>query len=993
MTAGALALSLAGALLAPPLAAAREPGASPGTTAETTYSRRVWQSADGLPEDLAQALAQTGDGYLWIGTSGGLVRFDGVHFAIFNHANERAFKDDSVYALLAASDGTLWAGTEGGGLVRHREGSFQSFGAEQGLGNAFVRVIFEDRSGRVWVGTDGGLFRLQGEALQRVDGKGSIPAINVHAICEDRAGRLLVGGTGLLILDGEQARYFTSSENLADSAIRTIRETADGAVWIGTISGLRRLVGGVRGNPFATPRLVERTNVCFLRETRRGDLWIGTYGRGLLRWREGRSVALRAPSALPHDNVLAIFEDREDNVWVGTQGGLLRLSPGVASTITEAGGAPLSINTIYADPHGTLWVSALNGRLFQVQQQVLVPVRLPPALATLPIRNVFRDRQGRLWLGTDGQGVARLDGERVARYTMKEGLVSDFVRAFCEDREGTVWIGTDGGLSAWRAGRLRTTPGLVYESVRSLLLDRRGDLWVATEGGVSRFRSGVPLPEPLLDRLRGQKTWALYEDAEGGLWIGTQGAGLFLLKGGTLRQFSVEQGLPSEKIHFIAEDARGRLWMSGPSGVVSVSRRDLEALPANDRGQLAVRAYGTAEGLVSSQMNGGVQPAGTLTANGELWLPSTSGAVRILPDVPERSHPASVRIEKVLADDEPVALSGRIELPPGRGKLELHYTSIRLGAPERVRFRYWMEGFERGWTSAGQRRVAYYTNLPPGPYRFHVAAYEMDAPGAATEQALTIVWRPPFYRTRWFLALIAGLAGCAAFGAYRLHVRAIHRQFAAVLSERTRLAREMHDTLIQGCVGVSTLLEAAARAEDVSSGLSRELLDRARSEIQGTVDEARLAVWNLRHDASRGAGVVPDISQLAYRIGHDSGVPIRIATNGAPFAVGEEPKRSLLLLVREALQNAIRHAAPSQLTVVLTFGRQRLEVDVEDDGRGFDSASGGAADGHHYGLVGMRERVEAAGGTLAITSSPGKGTRVRFTLPVAGAVERDAGRS
>jgi ligand-binding sensor domain-containing protein len=737
---------------------AAEPAFETADARAALYSRRVWQSAEGLPEDLAQALAQTPDGYLWIGTSGGLVRFDGVRFTVFSHDNEPAFQDDSVYSLLTTRNGALWAGTEGGGLIRYQDRGFRAFGAKEGLTNAFVRVIFEDRDGTLWVGTDGGLFRMRGEALTRVDGSGGAPVMNVHSICQDRAGRLLVGGMGLLVLDGGVATYYSSSANLADNSIRTIHETSDGAVWIGTISGLRRLGGGVRGNPFAVSKLIDGVNVCFLCESRRGQLWVGTYGRGLMRLQDGKALVLRAPSSLPHDNVLAIFEDTEENVWVGTQGGLLRLTPGVARTIAAADGTPLSINTIYEDPRGGILVTALNGRLLRVAQQALVPEPLPASLGTLPIRNVFRDSKGRLWIGTDGQGVARLGDGEIVRYTMKDGLVNDFVRAFREDREGAIWIGTDGGLSCWRAGTLHTMAGLVYGSVRGLLLDRRGDLWVATEGGVSRFRAGQSAPEPLLERLRGHKVWALYEDVEGGLWIGTQGAGLFLLKGGELRQFTMEQGLPNNKIHFIAEDERHRLWMSGPSGVVSVSRPDLEALPRDGSGQLAVRVYGTAEGLVTNQMNGGVQPAGVLTSAGELWLPSTKGAVRIMPDLPDRGSSPSVVIEQVVADDRPVSISNRLSLQPGKGKLEVHYTSIRLGSPERIRFRYWLEGFEHDWTAAGQRRVAYYTNLPPGPYRFHVAAYETDAPRSASEQVLAVEWQPHFFQTRWFLALCAARA-------------------------------------------------------------------------------------------------------------------------------------------------------------------------------------------------------------------------------------------
>src|SRR5262245_7473361 len=724
------------------------------------YSRRVWRSADGLPEDFAQSLAQTQDGYLWIGTSGGLARFDGVSFVVFNRENTPAFPDDSVYSLLVTKDGTLWAGTEGGGLIRYKDGRFRVFGAAEGLTNGFVRVIYEDRNGQLWVGTDAGLFRMQNESLTRVNGPDGAPKFSAHAICEDRAGRMLVGGRGVLILRGMEATYYTSNESLADNSIRTIRQTADGALWIGTISGLRRLDQGINGDPFMTPKILSGANISVLLESRRGELWIGAYGQGLMRFQSGRIIRFSAPSSLPHNNVLALFEDDEDDLWVGTQGGMLRLSLSAASTITTADGAPQSINTIYQDPRGALFVTALNGKLFRVARQTLAPIQLPASLSRMSVRNVFRDSRGALWLGADGQGIARIDSAGIVRYTMKKGLVNDFIRAFCEDREGGVWIGTDSGLSRFHQGAFQnfnTDNGLAYGSVRALLLDRGGDLWVATDGGLSRFHASRPVADPMLQRFRGLKIWALHADAEGGVWIGTHGAGLFLLKDGALAQFTTKAGLPSNKIHFIAEDSQSSLWMSGPSGIVAVSRHEIEALshrPLDQlAGQLAVRIYSAAEGLSTNQMNGGVQPAGALLASGELWFPSAKGAVRIERNGLDRRRAPPALIEQVLADDRAAPLSEHLILDPGQGKLEIHYTAIRLRSPDRIRFKFRMEDFDQGWTDAGQRRVAYYTNLPAGKYRFRVMAYEIDDPRSATEQVLSIEWRPHFYKTAWFPAL------------------------------------------------------------------------------------------------------------------------------------------------------------------------------------------------------------------------------------------------
>ena len=946
------------------------------------YSRRVWRSADGLPEDFAQSLAQTQDGYLWIGTSGGLARFDGVSFVVFNRENMSAFLDDSVYSLLVTKDGTLWAGTEGGGLVRYKDGRFRAFGAAEGLTNGFVRVIYEDRNSRLWVGTDAGLFRMQNESLIRVDGRDGADEMNVHAICEDSAGRLLVGGRGLLVLRGQEVNYYTSNGSMADNSIRTIRQTADGAIWIGSISGLRKLDRGINGDPFKAPKILSGVNISALLESRGGAVWIGAYGQGLMRYRAGRIVRFSAPSTLPHNNVLALFEDGEDNVWVGAQGGLLRLSPSAAGVITTADGAPQSINTIYQDPRGELFVTALNGKLFRVARNTLTPVRLPAPLDRMSVRNLFRDSRGTLWVGTDGQGVSRIDAGGVVQYTMKQGLVNDFIRAFCEDREGALWIGTDGGLSRFRHGAFQNfniKDGLAYDSIRALLLDRSGDLLVATDGGLSLLRAGRFVADPSLERLRGQKVWSLREDAEGKLWIGTHGAGLFLLKDGALTRFTTKDGLPSNKIHYIIEDAQGSLWMSGPSGVVAVSRRELESLSRQSTGQLAVRLYSTAEGLSTDQMNGGVQPAGALLASGEMWFPSAKGAVHIEQNGPDHRSAPPALIEQVLADDRAIHFSQSLALDPGRGKLEIHYTAIRLRSPDRIRFKYRMESFDQDWTDAGQRRVAYYTNLPAGKYSFRVVAYEIDDPRSATERVLSIEWRPHFYKTAWFPAL-CGLAALAAVWVwYRLHVRNLRQRFAAVLDERNRLAREMHDTLIQGCAGVSALLEAASSAREVSPIISDELLDRARNEVRATVDEARLAVWNLRQNA--GEGLAPAISQLTRRLSLETGIPIRFESNGSAPDLGAENERSLLMIVREALQNALRHAAPDHVSVALSSDRRGLRVEIEDDGRGFDPAVINSSNGRHYGLVGMRERAEKLGGQLSLTSSPGKGTRVLLRVP------------
>jgi ligand-binding sensor domain-containing protein/signal transduction histidine kinase len=951
---------------------------------ELNYSRRVWQSRDGLPEDFAQAVTQTADGYLWIGTSGGLVRFDGVRFTAFAPPNPKEFHDDSIYALTTTRDGALWAGAEGGGLLRYRNGAFQVYGPEQGLTNGFVRTLYEDRDGVLWIGTDKGLFRMRGNRFERVDGKDGIPALSIHSIIQDSRGRLLFGGSGILILEKRRPPlHYQSSLSHADNNVRVLLEDREGALWIGAISGLRRVSAALDDNPFLQPKLIGNVNISTLYQ---GEdcVWIGSYGRGLLRYKGGKMVRLAAPDALPHDNVLSIFADREHNLWVGSHGGLQRMSPSAAHTISTATGELFGINTVYQDPGGALLVASLSGRLYQVRDRLLVPYAPAPDTEALPIRNAFRSRDGSLWLGTDGHGVIRLNGGST-RFSSANGLVNDFVRAFCEDRDGSLWIGTDGGVSRWRDGKFsnfQAENGLSYGSVRALIQDRNGVVWIATDEGVSRFSKDGFLPLGPFARLRATKIWSLFEDPDGGIWLGAHGAGLFLYKDGQLSQFTAADGIPA-KIHFITEDKRGDLWLTSPAGICSIARRDLERAASVVSRSLAVRIFNTSDGLSTNQMSGGVQSAGALGLDGKLWLPSARGLVMLTPGMARDASLPQVLIEQVTADDRELqpGNSGAVDVPPGRSKLELRYTAIRLQSPERLRFRYWMEGADAEWSQVGERRVAYFSHLPPASYRFHVAAFDVDDPRRAAEQVLAITLQPAFYQTGWFLSL----AGLFAFGlgwaAYRMRVRAVRQRFAAVLEERNRVAREMHDTVIQGCVGVSSLLEAASSSRDQAPELSAMMIERARTEIRSTVEDARAAVWNLRHSLE-GGDAVAAITRLTNRVAIESGLAVKVLTTGVPHSLGADTESGLVLSVREALRNVVRHAAAQQVTVTLSFSSRELEVAVEDDGCGFDCRDMAAGDGGgHYGLIGMRERIEKLGGRLDLNSAVGRGVRVHFTIP------------
>jgi len=962
------------------LTVARHDGASQRALPDG-YTRRVWQTQDGLPESTVQAFAQTPDHYLWIGTSGGLVRFDGARFVVFDRQNTPRIHENSIFCLMVASDGSLWAGTDGGGLLRYHNGIFRSYAASDGLENYFVRIIYEDRSGTIWVGTDDGLYRLSGERFLRVDGNGSIPALAVHSISEDHEGRLWVGGSKLVMIQGDECKEFHLEGYPSATRVKSILETSDGTLWVGTVSGLQRRPASADDAPFEKIPGISST-VRVLREDTGGTLWVGTIGQGLLRFQNGRFAQVRTPDDPPSSTILALFEDNEHNIWTGMQTGLLRLSRTAMSTFPLPDAQNADFGTIYPDRDGSLWVASTH--LYRINARRDGSELIPAPEPGVRVRNVMRDRSGALWIGTDGHGAYRLKGAERIHYTTHNGLTNDFVRAFLESRDGSIWIGNDEGINHWQNGVLtsyRMADGLCYFSIRALLEDSRGGLWIGTDRGVSHWVNGKFVHDEVTERLSAEKVWAIHEDRDGGLWFGTRGAGLFRWRAGKLVSFGSAQGLASDSIYQILEDSRGVFWMSGPNGISSVARRDLDRLADHPDFHPAVTLYGLSDGVEATQMHGGTQPAGCLTPRGELWFPSNRGPVRILPDQTRPGDLAPVVIEQVLVDGREEPLSGRLVVPPGEGKLQIDYSAIRLRSQERIRFRYKLEGFDRDWTEPLNSRVANYTNLPAGVYRFDVQAFEMNMPEKVTEASLAIDWRPHFYRTGWFFALCTMLVLAGIFAAYRLRLQRLHERYEAVLEERNRIAREMHDTVIQGCVSASALLEAVVSLDPNGSGELRDLLDTARNQVRATVDEARRAVWNLRQRETASPEISQLLEQMAQQISHTSRVPVRFKASGSPVPLDRTVEYVVLMVAREAVSNAVHHAHPREVRINLKFEGDFVRMQILDDGRGFDVEEILAMQSEHFGIIGMRERIEHISGRFQIDSSPGKGTQLSMDVP------------
>ncbi len=947
-------------------------------SAPSGFTTKVWQTQDGLPEQTVQAFAQTPDHYLWIGTTGGLLRFDGVHLTVFDDENTPALTGNSVFSLMVSSDGSLWIGTEGGGLLRYAGGRFHAYGIKDGLSDGFVRALLQDRQGTIWVGTDNGLLRFAAGRFERIDGVNGTPAIAVHAIAQDHSGGLWVGGSRLLRFSGDSAHEYHLGGSASQNRVKSILETSDHTVWVGTVSGLYRLRAGRKA--FERVPGIQGT-VRVLRQTTDGALWIGMIGEGIRTIRGAESVAMSAPDALPSNTVLNIFEDDERNIWIGTQAGMVRLT----STPTRIFPLPKDVDsdfgTIFADRDGTLWVVSMD--VFRMRDGVIRPYTFP-GLGRVPVRNVFRDRAGALWIGTDGEGIIRMDKGKNLWMTSKNGLVNNFIRAILQSRDGSMWIATDEGVSHWTSHgfiNYRMLDGLSYFSTRALLEDRNGDLWIGTDRGLNRLHNGVFVHDAATEGLSQKKVWAIHEDKDGGIWFGTRDDGLYRWKQGKLTHYTTDQGLASNSIYQILEDARGGFWISGPNGISLLNRHELDAAADHPSQHLALTFYGISNEVNAAQIYGGRQPSGCLDAQGEVWFPTNRGPLHIL-KVSAQSLPLPpVVIHDVLVNGRPVPVNSPVVIKPGNSRLEIAYAPILLRSQDGVRFRYQLQGFDANWIDAGTRRVVSYTNLPAGKYTFRVAAFEVNNPKAISQAALAIVQQPHFYRTPWFIVSCVLLLAAIVLGIYRFRLWQIKMRFEAVLDERGRLAREMHDTVIQGCVSVSALMEALSSVNQGGDPLTQNLVEHARTQLRSTIDEAREAVWDLRCDKAAENSFGPALQRMAEQIVMESGIPISCELTGKPFVLNQFATHELLMMAREAVYNAVLHAKPGRIEVHACFSRNGLTLEVRDDGSGFDPAAIRAHKDHHYGLVGMRERVQSVGGRFLLRSAAGKGTEIQIQIP------------
>jgi ligand-binding sensor domain-containing protein/two-component sensor histidine kinase len=945
------------------------------------FSYQTWQTGNGLPQNTVQTILQTRSGYIWLGTEGGLVRFDGQQFVAFDSRNTACRNSNNVRALVEDRAGTLWIATAEG-LCAWNEGHERSFTTTNGLPDNSVLALQKDHRGTVWAVTPNGVVEI-------VTGAGERAITFRNHILAENAPRL----TGPLVfspadtayigtergLDALQRGQFTDVDGM-NSALVSGPVTAlladTSKLWVGTSKGLHSLA--LYASKTARSERVpgcEQGSISTLLRDRQGTVWVGD-ANGLRRIENGGCGAQRA---LTGETIIALMEDAEGDLWAGseTQGVTVARDQKFSMYTTRNGVASDAVRCVFQDHEGGIWIGTNNG-LTRVKGGVFTTWTTREGLSSNVILSLGENADGNLLAGTP-DGLNRIQGHAVSVITSADGLADDFIRSIFRDRDGTLWIGTRRGLSHAEGGRFRTytqADGLGSDLVGAMLRDRKGDLWVGTLAGLSKYSGGKFKNYGTSAGLSSEVITALNEDSRGDLWLGTQNNGLNVRTGQRFVPLSRIEALP-KVIYGIAEDNYGNLWLATNSGIARVNRGELIAAARSGAKQVSVSWYGTSDGLLISECSSGGHPDVWKAVNGTIWFSTVKGLAMLDPNAARLNRvPPPLLLESVQLDDRSFAPRDLDKIPPGHSRIAFNYAGLSFAAPQSVQYRYRLEPFDNSWIDAGTRRTAYYTNIPPGNYTFKVIARNNDGFWTPVPASFKFQLDPAFYQTYWFDALVVLSLCLAGLSIYRWRVKEVEARFLAVSEERNRIAREIHDTLAQGFVGVSMQLEIVSRLLGASAGAAREHLDQARLQVRESIAEARRSIWQLRSQSAESEDLASRLSKAAAQCVGTRPVKVTVEVHGTNRRLEAKTEDELLRIAQEALTNALKHGDPHSIRIELTFEAKKLRLSITDDGTGFEPADASLSANGHYGLRGMRERAEQIRANLVVESEAGKGTSI-----------------
>ncbi|HMH45989.1 MAG TPA: two-component regulator propeller domain-containing protein, partial [Pyrinomonadaceae bacterium] len=730
-------------------------------------------------------------------------------------------------------------------------------------------------------------------------------------------------------------------------------------------------------------------------EDRQKRIWFGSVA-GLTVFSDGKFTSYQAADGLAPGGVTAVYQDREGTVWVGTEGGLTRVTERMVSSFaTRDGLAGENVYPIYQDHAGRIWIGSWLG-LTVYENGKFQDAGKRFGLTEARITAFHEDREGNFWIGTLSDGLYRIREGQVVRYPREQPPGSQ-VRAIYEDHEGNVWFGAEAGLVKFKDESFtKYTDALLDGPTYTVNEDRQGRLWIGTTTGLVIYQQGKFMPLTEKDGFGGGMVRAFVEDADGVCWIGMYDSGLYRFKDGKFTHYTANEGLFDNGAFQILEDNQGSFWISCNLGIYRVKKSELNDYADGRLTKITSIPYNKRDGMLNSECNGGAQPAGIKASDGRLWFPTQGGVAVINPGaVPLNSQPPPVVIESASVDTRPVDVRAKIQLEPGQTYLEIHYSGLSFINPELVKFKYRLEGSDEHWIEADIRRVAYYTHLPPGNYRFRVLAANRDGVWNEQGAALEITVLPQVWQTWWFLLLATASTAAIIYLIYRQRIRILKRTqqaqeaFSRQLiesqeAERKRIAAGLHDNLGQHLIIIKNWASLGLNFTEKTAPV-REQLDEISTTAVQALNEVREIIYDLRPYQLETIGLSRTIGFMVEQVAASSGIDFQVECDDLENIFSPDDEVTFYRMIQECVSNVVKHSRAERASVVIKRGAETIEAEVYDNGKGFaaetqpqpDRASG-------FGLKGIAERARMLGGDFSIQSAPGKGTRIRISIETEG---------